>query len=210
LKTQAEKHLATLRSLYFSESKPESLQPLDVALVTYLILRQSDDHYIRDSQDTLAERLGCERKAIRRSIDRLEKLGWITTDVPYQWSGNTRKKTRVLAKTIGLSVNLAKLPQYEDRATRSAVISDEAKELARRHNAALIKLGKYGRRPKNNFARMQERAAQRLIDEFGDFETARQAVNFALHDPRFALAAQKSLYEVRRKVRAIRAAYVKA
>ena len=77
------------------------------------------------------------------------------------------ERTRALAKTIGLSVNLAKLPQHAERATRSAV-SDEAANW--RHNAVLIKLGKQGRRPKN-FASMQERAAQRLIEEFGDFET---------------------------------------
>jgi hypothetical protein len=34
----------------YSENKPAELRPVDIALLTYLILRQTEDHYINDSQ----------------------------------------------------------------------------------------------------------------------------------------------------------------
>jgi len=205
LKKQAEKTLTTLHNLYFSESKPEELQPLDLALTTYLVLRQTDDHFIYDSQDTLAERLGCERKAVARSIDRLVQAGWITTKQPLHFNEKTKRTTRALARTVGLAVDPDRLPQYEDRATRPSVISDNAKHLAAQHTAGLIEMGK-SRHPKN-FAAMQERAAQRLFDELGDYNTVAAIFNFAAEDPRFVSATQTSLYEVRRRLSAIRKAY---
>lgn len=206
MSTNAETTLTTLHNIFFSENKPEDLTPTDLALATYLVLRQTEDHFIYDSQDTLAERLGCERGAIKRSIERLKAAKWIVTKEAWQYSEKTKKKTRALAKTVGLSIVLDKLPQYSNRATRPSAISEEAKELARRHNAALIKLGRYGRRPKN-FAQMQERSAQRLIEEFGGSEMVRTVINWALQNPRFMKTVHKSLYEVRRKAREIRKAY---
>ena len=73
------------------------------------ILRQTEDHFISDSQLTLANRLGCERKAIAESIKRLNDLGWIVSKAQWQWSEKTKRKTRSIGKTVGLSVNLDKL-----------------------------------------------------------------------------------------------------
>ena len=67
--------IALLQNLYFSESKPAELRPIDLALLTYLVLRQTEDHFIFDSQLTLADRLGCKRDAIADSVKRLEGLG---------------------------------------------------------------------------------------------------------------------------------------
>jgi hypothetical protein len=116
--------VARLQNLLFSENKPEQLRPLDIALVTYLILRQTEDHYINDSQLTLANRLACERKAIADSIKRLDGFGWIVSKAPWQWNKNTKQKTRSIGKTVALSVNLAKLPQAKDRATHSRPSAD--------------------------------------------------------------------------------------
>ncbi len=107
---------------------------MDIALLTYLIVRQTEDHYINDSQLTLANRLGCERKTIADSIKRLDGLGWIVSKKPWQWSEKTQRKTRSIGKTVGLSVNLDKLPQAQDRAKHSLPGPDAVK-LAAKHTA---------------------------------------------------------------------------
>ena len=200
--------LTTLHNLYFSENKPQQLQPVDIALATYLILRQTDDHFIYDSQDTLATRMGCERKAVARSISRLKTAGWVTTSVPYQWNEKTKKKTRVLARTVGLSISVGKLPQQSDRAKRTSAPSVHAKALAKMHTATLVQYAKGGvnRFPKD-FGQQQERAAQRLIDELESTTVPYQILAFVLNDQRFSKAGLKSLYEVRLRLKAIRKAF---
>ncbi len=197
--------ITTLQNLFFSESKPAELRPVDIALLTYLILRQTEDHYIFDSQLTLANRLGCERRAIADSIKRLANLEWIVTKNPWQYSDKTKRKTRFAGATIGLSVNPAKLPQMDDR-TKHALPSAEAKSLASQHTAMLIQAGLGKRRPKN-FDRQQEHAAQRIIDDLGGDKEAIEILNFALTDVRFQKAASKSLYELRSRMPTIRRAY---
>lgn len=196
--------LTILRNLYFSENKPKELRPIDVALLTYLVLRQTEDHFISDSQLTLAARLGCERRAIADSVKRLQDLELIATKKPYSWSERTKRRTRVIGSTTGLSINLDKFPTSADRARHSAP-SPDAVNLANRHTALLIKCG-FSKRSHKNFDRQQEHAAQRLIDELGGLDPARALVNFALADKRFKKAAQKSLYEVRTRLPKIRAA----
>jgi hypothetical protein len=71
----AKETVPLLQNLFFSENKPETLRPVDLALLTYLFLRQTEDHYIHDSQLTLAKRLGCERQAIGDSVKRLDGSG---------------------------------------------------------------------------------------------------------------------------------------
>lgn len=197
--------ITVLQNLFFSEGKPAELRPVDVALLTYLILRQTEDHYIFDSQLTLANRLGCERKTIGDSIKRLAALEWILIKNPFQWSDKTKRKTRFAGATIGLSVNLAKLPQLDDRVKHSQP-SAEAKLLAAQHTAMLIKAGLGKRRPKT-FDRQQEHAAQRIIDQVGGEREAIEILNFALSDVRFQKAADKSLYELRSRLPAIMRAF---
>lgn len=193
--------LTILHNLYFSENKPETLQPLDLALATYLLLRQTEDHFIWDSQDTLATRLGCDRGTIKRAIDRLVAAGWVLTKAQTRFSEKTKRTTRAMGKTVGLAINLDGLPDYDDRATRPAV-SEDAKELARRHTAFLDH-GRKPRRRHKGFGAMQGRAAQRLLDDWGDLETVRKIFNWAKDDPRFEKAAHRSLYEFRRRSKAI-------
>jgi hypothetical protein len=154
---------------------------------------------------TLANRLGCERKAIADSIKRLGDLGWIVSQAQWQWNEKTKRRTRSIGKTLGLSVNLDKLPQAKDKTEHSRP-SAEAVSLAAQHTAYLIKLGKSVRQHKN-FSRQQEYAAQRLIDELGSFEEAAAVVSFAWDNERFKNSAQKSLYELRTRLSTIKRAY---
>lgn len=197
--------VALLQNLFFSENKPAELRPLDLALLTYLILRQTEDHSIFDSKLTLANRLGCERKAIADSIKRLNRLGWIVSRAPLQWSPNTKRRTRSIGKTVALSLNLAKLPKSADKAKHSQP-SPEAVTLAGKHTAHLIK-SSLRKKQHKHFDRQQEHAAQRLIERMGGYEEARSLVNFALQDERFQNAARKSLYELRTRLSTLKRAY---
>jgi DNA-binding transcriptional MocR family regulator len=192
-----------LRDLYFSENKPDKLQPIDVALLSYLLLRESEDQFIRDSQETLAARLGCERGAIKRSIDRLEKMGWISVTKQFDWNGKTHRNTRGIFGSSGLSVNLEKLPKLADRATRGEP-SEDAIKLAKGYTAWLMQHvpNKYKRFPKRWDAH-QQYAAQQLIDRAGSVEMATALVNFALLNPKHKAAARTSLSGIRRKFGAI-------
>jgi hypothetical protein len=199
-----ENTITTLQNLLFSEDKPPSLKPIDIALVVYLLLRQTDDHFIFDSQLTLAERLGCRREAIKDSIERLQSLEWITTERAVKWNPKTHNKTRTIGKTLGLALNLDKLPTQKDR-SRHLKPSAEAKWLAGEHTAILTKNGLIANPPKS-FYRQQEHAAQRLIEAIGSAKAAVGLFNFALTDARFEKAAKKSLYEVRTRLKSIQQA----
>ena len=195
-----------LRDLYFSERKPKDLTPTDMALLTYLLLRESEDHFIFDSQETIGARLGCDRRTVAKSIERLETLGWPTVNEQWEWNPKKRRKTRAMYAPSGLSVNLDRLPASGDRATRNKP-SDDAKDLAAQHGAILVQNGvgsRYKRSPRR-FTTHQEQAAQRLIDECGSSpEAAAETFNFALNHPAHKKAALTSLYAVRRRLGRIR------
>jgi len=195
-----------LHNLYFSESKPKKLKPVDVALLTYLILRQAEDHFIFDSQETLGKRLGCERETVARSIDRLKRLGWIEVEQRWEFNAKTHRKTRTMYAPLGLSINLEKLPTTADRPTRIEP-SEDAKDMAKQHTGILARNGmgsRYKRSPKR-FERHQQHAAQRLIDEVGGYDAAVEVFNFALEHPAHRKAALTSLYHIRRRVKQIAA-----
>jgi hypothetical protein len=196
--------ITTLHNLFFSENKAAELKPVDIALLTYLVLRQTEDHYIRDSQLTLANRLACSRDAIADSISRLEAIKWITVERPWQFSAKTKRKTRVIGRTVGLAINSDKLPSADDRATRSKP-SQNAVHMASQHTALLVKRGLF-RKQFKNFDRFQENAAQWLIDYLGT-DIAFEILNFAMGDKRFQKAAFTSLYKIRSRLPAIKAAY---
>lgn len=201
--TTSARMIARLQDLYFSESKPEDLTPIDVALLTYLILRQADDHFVYDSQETLGARLGCDRRTVARSIERLAKLKWLTVEQAWDFNEKNRRKTRAMYAPSGLSVNLDELPT--DRARRSAP-SEDAKNLAGQHTAVLVQSGvgnRYKRTPRR-FERHQEHAAQRLIDEVG-YDAIVDILNFALESREHQKAALTSLYAIRQRLKRIRA-----
>ena len=189
-----------LQNLLFSENKPPQLRPVDLLLLTYLVVRQTEDHFIYDSHLTLASRLGCERGTIADSIKRLSGIGWITTEEPWQWNPNTKRKTRSIGKTVGLSINLDKLPRAQDK-TPHPRPSPDALDLAKWHTALLIKNGVGGKTRYKTFDQQQQYAAQRLIDKLGD--RVSDVLDFALNDPRHQKKGRTSLYQVRAKLPAI-------
>lgn len=197
--------IITLQDLLFSENKPDELKPVDIALITYLLLRQTEDHFIFDSQLTLANRLGCERKTIGDSVKRLEALKWITTNEPWQWNPTTKRKTRRMGSTVGLAVNLDKLPQAMDR-TKHSKPSPEAVRLAMKHTGSLIKWG-VGKRTDKNFKSQQEHAAQRIIDGMGGYLEAIDLWNFAQNDRRFKKSVKTSLYAMRTRLSPMKEAF---
>jgi Helix-turn-helix domain len=205
-KNTTEKTLTRLHDLYFSETKPKKLKPIDLALLTYLILRGTDDHFIYDSQETLAARLGCTRNTIGTSIKRLQSLKWITVQRPTNWNEKMRRRSKAIYVPLGLSANIDQLPVSADRADRSA-ISEDARELAAQHTLIVMKFkgqSKYKQLPKN-FGRFQESAAQRLIDELGSYDDVADVVNFAVNDsPQHHKAGITSLYAIRQRLGTIR------
>jgi Helix-turn-helix domain len=194
--------LVTLQKLFFSEEKPEDLTPLDICLVAYLLLRQTETHHIYDSQETLARRVGCGRVAVAKSLRRLESLGWITIKNRNEF--NPKTKRRGIDKTAGLSVNADKLPS---KGSNHSKPSPEAKELSARYVAALRNKGcKLDR----NFAGRQEHSAQRLFELLGhDWELVRAIVNYAFKTEKFKKTVFDSLYKVQLRLKTIRRAYEK-
>jgi len=193
--------ITLLQNLHFSEDKPDALKPIDLSLLTYLILRQTEDHFIYDSQLTLAERLGCKRDAIAASIEPLEALGWIVCMRPFDWNPKTRRKTRTIGGTVGAGRQPGKIAKERFKHSQP---SPDALELAARHTKFLAS---YRTKQPKNFRRQQEHAAQRIIDALGSFDEAVLVVNFGASDVRFQKAVLKSLYEVRKRLPAIKSAY---
>ena len=191
-----------LQNLLFSENKPLELRPVDIALLTYLILRQTEDHCIYDSHLTLANRLGCERRAIADSIKRLSALGWVRTKEPWQWNEKTHRKTKTIGKTVGLSINLEKLPQAKDK-TKHSKPSPDAVELGAWHTALLLRNGLGGKIRYKAFEEQQQYAAQRIIDDLG-IDKFSQFIEFVLTDPRHQKTGYTNLYQVRLKLRDIK------
>ena len=195
--------VAHLQSLLFSEDKPAELRPVDIALLSYLLLRQTYDHYIYDSQLTLAQRLGCERKGVAESIKKLSDMGWIVRKASWEWNEKTKRKTRSIGRTVGLSINLDKLPQAKDRG-KPSLPSPDAIKIATGYTAMLKAMGV---RLHKGFGKQQEHAAQRLIEELNGFQPTTALIQFAIDDPQFQKTAYKSLYEIRTRLPAIKRAY---
>lgn len=174
---------ARLMDLYFTENKPAGLKPVDLTLLSYLILRQTEDHYIYDSQETLAARLGCERKTVKRSIENLEKLGWITVKRKWDWNEKTHRKTRAIYAPLGLCLNPEKLPKRSKTDKRSAP-SEDAIDLAAQHSDINLRyrLSPYNqgnRKQPKRWKAHQAYAAQKLIDAVGS-ERIEDFLNFAI------------------------------
>jgi hypothetical protein len=197
------KIVARLENLLFSENKPPELRPVDIALLTYLILRQTEDHYIFDSHLTLANRLGCERRTVADSIKRLSDMGWITTDKKWQWNEKTQRRTRSIGATVGLSINLDKLPQAKDK-TKHSSPSPDAIDLAKWHTEALVRNNRGHKIRYKAFDQKQQYAAQRIIDDVGSIDKVSAILDFVLNDPRHQKTGLSSLYRVRAKLKTIK------
>jgi hypothetical protein len=172
-----------LQNLHFNETKPPTLAPIDLVILAYLTLRRAVDHVIVDSIDTLARRTCASDRTVERSLDRLEKLGWIVVG----GRGNGRTNT--------LSINIDKVPAA--RPIKDSITQD-ARSLAIKYQIALQRQGRTTF-PKNWLQR-QSISAQRIITDCnGDFSLALSIVEYALSTPKYREKAEESLYDVRLK-----------
>jgi DNA-binding MarR family transcriptional regulator len=169
-----------LQRLFFSETKPKNLKPIDISILGYLILRRCADHEIVDSHLTVAERVCSDRQTVARSLDRLEKLGWITV------AGRGRGLTKAIA------VNVDAFPAAQPIREK---ITQEARELTHRYFVYLQKLGR--RKFPKNWLKRQIPSAQRILTRSGgDLALAASIAGFALSDLRFKARAKMSLYHL--------------
>jgi hypothetical protein len=167
-----------LQRLLFSEDKPSRLTPVDLAVISYLILRRTHDHEILDSAQTIAARLSGDRRVIGRSLERLRSLGWVSVGS----RGNGRTKA--------ISINIDMLPAAQPV---RAKITQDAKKLTWRYMTAL---GKMGRKkfPKNWHTR-QFPSAQRILTLCSaDLELAARVLGHGLNNPKFKKRTAMSLY----------------
>jgi hypothetical protein len=170
-----------LRNLFFSEDKPKALKPVDVSILAYLVLRRTEDHEIFDSFLTIAQRVCSDRQTVARSLQRLEKLKWISV------GGRGRGRTK------GISINVEELPAAQPV---RAKITQEAKVLAFRYEKALQKHFSRHRFPKNWLIR-QVPSAQRILTNCGqDLTLAARMVSHALSTPPYKARAARSLYHL--------------
>lgn len=167
-----------LQRLFFSESKPAHLIPIDLNVMAYLILRRCEDHEITDSYLTIAQRVCADPRSIPRSLERLKKLDWIAV-----------RRRRGTSSTI--SVNADSLPAAQPIRDK---ITPEAKRLVGLYMPEVQKERK--RLPKNWHTR-QFPSAQRILTLCGgDLGTAWEVIRVALMLPKFKKRAHTSLYHV--------------
>lgn len=171
-----------LLNLYCNEDKPKEITPLDLAMVSYLIARKAFDSEIFDSQATLALRLSTDYKAVKRSLVRLDELGWIT----YRTCGQGLPKA--------ISLNLAKLPAAQP--VRDKITPDAAR-LVDYYLETRRQLGAGSKSPRN-WKQRQLPSAQRLLTMYGDLEKTAQIVRMLLthHDHGIQKRARKSMHNL--------------
>jgi hypothetical protein len=139
-----------LQRMFYSEAKPSNLLPVDLSVMTYLLLRRCTDHAIFDSYQTIAERVCVERKTVPESLDRLQRAGWIALG------------SRGPGRSKAVTINIDKFPAAQPVRDR---ITLEARVLVQEY---VKELGKVGRRkfPKQWIPR-QLPSAQRILTKCG-------------------------------------------
>ncbi len=184
-------HAISAIRAFFAAEKPSELEPIDVCTVVYMLARKSEDHPIHDSQLTLAQAFGADSKTVKRSQQRLEKLGWLS-----------RPQRR--GKSNALSLNYETLPFADPQYTQ---VGPEAKQFASRYQQHMVRLGIRKRFPKA-WLSAQHISAQRILNACdGDVTRAWGLVEFVLSDEHLKRKAMKSLYTVRQSWKRITTAF---
>lgn len=172
-----------LQNLYFSENQPQPsrLQPIDIAFVTYLLLRRTQDHEIFDSQFTIAQRLRSDRRAVARSLARLKAAGWFSV----------RKRGR--AQTAAIALNIGSLPATR---TLREKVTPEAGQLAFRYQRAVQRIRP--RRFSKSWLSRQVVNAQIILGLCdGNLERAAAILTHGITKSRHQRKARISLYHAR-------------
>lgn len=169
-----------LQRMLFSETKPSKVRPIDLSVMTYLLMRRCADHSIFDSHQTIAERVCAERKAVRESLARLDDVGWISL--------GGRGKGRSKAVCVDLEAFPAAQP-IRDK------ITEEAKALVREYVSELQKAGR--RKFPKQWTTRQYPSAQRILTKCGgDVNLAYRMMGFAFMHPDFRKRARMSVYHM--------------
>jgi hypothetical protein len=197
----------TIRALMLSRTP--GIKPVDLALMVNLISRLPIHESSFVSNEEMGECLGCDRRVIADSYERLKAKGWIHASKRLTRSktpGDHRVVDRAPATVL---VNFDKLPT----AAIKNPVTQDAKELTTEYLDGLFKqrtkASTYAYARGKVFRARQERAMQKIIDYWGgDVGYAADFMNFAAG--RFAgssyrsAGAQKSLVLLYRERASVR------
>ena len=182
-----------LRKLVSSHELPKDCKPLDLLLVTKLLLQNADERDVYTSRITLALSLGCTEGTIDASIDRLQKFGWLVV-----------RSRAGKGQPNRLGVILDKLPLDAD--LKRTIVGDDARTIAGNYYQLLKR-----EQPKRRFFKGHlERWAyvfQKLLDKCeGDVERLRAVINFGLRHPDFGLKMRVGPHEIAKNWKSLRSA----
>jgi hypothetical protein len=161
-----------LRRLVSSEELPKDCKPIDLLLVTRLLLQKADEKDVTVSRGTFALNLGCSERTIYDSQQRLLEFGWITL-----------KKGAHKGQVNRIGVVLDKLPLDAD--LKKTIASDDAKEVAGRYRTFLKKQDPRRRFFKGSLQRSEFRFQTLLKKCDGRKELLIAVINFGLKHPAF-------------------------
>jgi len=181
-----------------STNRPSWMTPVDVALISYLIVRGADDHEINDGIQTLAEATACDWRTVQRRLKKLASNGWLTSATN---KGSTKSFTLTNKYREHLAVPILITPEAQSLANRFIVYQGK--------NARTLKFSKFElkRMNRKGYRGIQEVNAAKLIQKVGNEQEAATLVTKAIQDPRFVKEVKNSLYNVNRKLPKIQAAF---
>lgn len=183
-----------LRRLVSSENLPRNCKPIDLLLVSRLLLQKADEKDVFVSRATMAENLACGERTIYDSQQRLLKLGWITL-----------KKGAHKGQVNRIGVVLDKLPLDAD--LTKTVVSDDARNIAARYRAYLQRQNPRRRFFKNSLQQTAFRFETLLKKCDGDKDLLVNIVNYGLRHPSFVGAVSKGPHEIAKHWKSLRLAY---
>jgi hypothetical protein len=181
--------LKAIRAFYAAD-KPPAITTHDIDLVVLLMVYKALDHYVTHSIDTLARSLKKDVKTIRTSIAHLIDLGWL-----HRVSREGASSELML---IADNLPLAELADHK--------VTDDAKALATLYQQVVVTMGMKDRKKSKKMRKRQatkrwlyaqQYTAQNILNKCdGDAELARQMLRFAFEQPKYARAANTSLYSL--------------
>jgi DNA-binding MarR family transcriptional regulator len=188
-----DKLIEVIRGLFEADGRPAEIEPVDIALTAYLVLKGALANPVRGSGSTLGMALNVTERTVTTATDRLSAAGWI-----HKHSGKSRRQGNTY------SVILEKLPMAQD--IKRTVITAEAWTLAEQYMKAVPNNAKGKRRRFTKSERQRFAfALQTFLDRYtaGDAQLLRDLLNFALSHPKYATKAKRGPHELRRHFRKI-------
>ena len=194
---KSEKLVDVIRGLYETEGRPGEIEPMDIALTVYLVLKGALANPVRGSGSTLGTALNVSEPTIEASVKRLTAAEWVQ-----KHSGKSRREAN------SFTVILEKLPVAQD--IKRTVITAEAWLLAEQYVKAVPnnikgRPRRFSKSERQRFAFALQTFLDRNTD--GDVNLLRDVINFAMRHPKYGLKARRGPHELRRPFRKILAEY---